>query len=68
MTNERTLKLLRSWKVLNKGLGKLTEEEVAKLLQTERTLKRRPMVIRRLHQRLSALRAKREREELRLRP
>lgn len=57
--------ILASWKKLNKQIAQLPESRVKALLEIERANKRRPMVLRRLHQRYSALRSKRERTELR---
>ena len=59
---------LRSWKALNEVLMKLDEPAVERALRIERSNKRRDNIIRRLHQRLSRLRAIRERDELRRSP
>jgi arsenate reductase-like glutaredoxin family protein len=63
--NEKTL---ASWRTLNEAIARLTEADLARLLRLERANKRRPMVIKRLHQRLNKLRVAREREELRKDP
>jgi hypothetical protein len=59
---------LASWRALNEIIGELSETEVAQLLVVERANKRRPNVVKRLHQRLTRLRMKRERAELRRNP
>jgi len=53
-----------NWRDLNKKLPSLTEKEVHKLLMDEMDGARRVTVVIRLHQRFTALRATREREEL----
>ena len=68
MKKPKSSSALASWKVLNEKIAQLTESDLAQLLQLERANKRRPMVIRRLHQRLNKLRVAREREELRKDP
>ena len=68
MKKPKSSSALVSWKVLNEKIAQLTESDLAQLLQLERANKRRPMVIRRLHQRLNKLRVAREREELRKDP
>lgn len=53
-----------NWRDLNKSLPQMPEETVRDLLQNELVAGRRPTVVVRLHQRLTALRALRERNEL----
>lgn len=53
-----------NWRDLNKKLPSLSEKEVHKLLVDEMDGARRVTVVIRLHQRFTALRATREREEL----
>jgi hypothetical protein len=53
-----------TWRVLNHKLSALTEEEVLRLLNEEKTIHRRVVVLERLHQRYSTLRTNRERIEL----
>jgi alpha-glucuronidase len=64
MTNDMQ-QALRNWAKLNKMLNSFTEAEVKEMLDDELSheVQRRDFVIR-LHQRYSALRAAREREEL----
>lgn len=59
---------LASWRALNAQLAKLSEREVGRLLTVERANKRRPNILKRLHQRLTRLRAARERDELKRNP
>lgn len=59
---------LRSWRALNRVLMELDEPAVERALRIERSNKRRPNIVKRLHQRLGRLRAKRERDELRRAP
>ena len=56
--------LLNSWQILNKTIGKLTEEECAQLLELEKAGKRRAGFLMRLHGRFNVLRTQRERESL----
>ena len=53
-----------TWQSLTATLADMDEAEVQRLLDEEVVGKRRKVILRRLHQRLSALRAKREREVL----
>ncbi len=53
-----------TWRSLNTILHTLPEEEVMELLEEEKVGAKRAMVLTRLHQRYSQLRASREREEL----
>jgi hypothetical protein len=53
-----------TWRSLNNILHTLSEEKVLELLIDEKLNSRRVMVLTRLHQRYSQLRATREREEL----
>ncbi len=54
-----------SWRELNKVARKLNEHEAARALELERTGKHRKTLVVRLHKRLTRLRARRERSELR---
>ncbi len=56
--------MVYTWRSLNKVLTALSEEEVLELLKDEKINAKRVMVLTRLHQRYSQLRASREREEL----
>jgi hypothetical protein len=53
-----------NWRDLNKKLPELSEAAVQQLLQDELVGMRRGTVVVRLHQRFTALRASRERDEL----
>lgn len=53
-----------NWRTLNKNLKNMREEDVWLMLEEERHGARRRTVLQRLHQRYSALRTAREREEL----
>lgn len=53
-----------NWRNLNEVLNELDEQKVLKLLNEERTDRRRVTVLTRLHQRYTILRAARERKEL----
>lgn len=53
-----------NWRELNKKLPEMTEATVQQLLQEEMEGMRRGTVVVRLHQRFTALRATRERDEL----
>ena len=53
-----------NWRTLNKKLPAMTEATVQQLLQEEMEGMRRGTVVVRLHQRFTALRATRERDEL----
>jgi len=53
-----------TWRSLNTILHTLPEEEVLELLEEEKVGAKRAMVLTRLHQRYSQLRASRERVEL----
>lgn len=59
-----TQSALGSWHTLNAVIGGLTESELESLLKNEVENKRRPMIIKRLHQRLNRVRITRERKEL----
>ena len=65
---KKNIDTLVSWKKLNSKISSLTEKEIEELLQIERANKRRAMIIKRLHQRLTKLRTTREREQLRVNP
>lgn len=65
---KKNIDTLASWKKLNSKISSLTEKEIEELLQIERANKRRAMIIKRLHQRLTKLRTTREREQLRVDP
>lgn len=53
-----------TWRWLNANAYNLTEEEAQEMLAAEMNGARRPDIIRRLHQRYSALRTTRERDAL----
>ena len=53
-----------SWRSLNQQIPHMTEAEVLSLLQDERRGEKRVVVLERLHQRFSSLRAARERIEI----
>ena len=53
-----------SWRALNHKLPTLTEQEVLDMLEDEKTIHQRVVVLERLHQRYSTLRTNRERIEL----
>ena len=53
-----------SWRALNHTLPTLTEQEVLNMLEDEKTIHQRVVVLERLHQRYSTLRTNRERIEL----
>jgi hypothetical protein len=53
-----------NWRTLNDKLTSLPEAEVLALLTAERSGARRRVILRRLHQRYSALRVARERQEI----
>ena len=55
---------LRSWVTLNEVISDMTEAQLTRALQVERSNKKRKNVIRRLHQRLTRARTNRERGEL----
>lgn len=54
----------QSWRALNRRLRTMTEDELQALLDAEVVGQRRVFVAERLHQRLSAVRTVRERQEL----
>jgi hypothetical protein len=56
--------ILNNWRTLNLGLREKTEPEVKEMLDWELSHQRRLMVLERLHQRFTALRATRERLEI----
>lgn len=53
-----------NWRSLNKVLTQLSEEELHRLIEEERTGQRRVTILIRLHQRYCVVRADRERMEL----
>ena len=53
-----------NWRDLNKYLKAMKEEDIWLMLEEERRCARRRTVLQRLHQRYSAMRTAREREEL----
>jgi len=55
---------LHTWRSLNKELALMTEQQVLDLLTQERQGEKRLSVLERLHQRYTALRSLRERQEL----
>jgi hypothetical protein len=55
---------LRSWHSLQEALRDCTETYAALLFKVEQEGRHRPFMLRRIHQRINKLRAKREREEL----
>lgn len=55
---------LTSWRSLNAVVGHMTELQLEQALTAERSGRRRPSIMRRLHQRLGKVRAARERREL----
>ncbi len=64
MNKATTEKALKGWRELNVVLHTLDEGTVKDLLDHEVKYGKRKSVIRRLHERYTMLRAKREREEL----
>jgi len=56
--------ILATWIDLNEALTELGEDECAKLLEREKTTKRRKQILLRIHSRINKLRAARERLEL----
>lgn len=59
--------ILTSWHSLNDVISKFTEKQLEKLLQVEHSNKRRPNMMKRIHQRFSILRNRRERREMGIR-
>jgi len=55
---------LKTWRSLNNELHSLSEQTVLELLNEERATARRSSILKRLHQRYTALRADRERIEI----
>ncbi len=55
---------MHTWRSLNKELALMTEQQVLDLLTQERQGEKRLSVLERLHQRYTALRSLRERQEL----
>ena len=53
-----------NWRDLNETLPQLSEAQVHDMLEAEKTGPRRMTTLIRLHQRLTALRAQRERDEI----
>jgi arsenate reductase-like glutaredoxin family protein len=53
-----------NWRTLAATLNTLTEQQVYDLLVAEQNGPKRPIILRRLHQRYTALRAVRERNEI----
>ncbi len=65
MTNPELIAALADWRKLNTLLSKLTETEIAYALELEcKSPMPREYVVRRLHERLSTVKSKRERTEL----
>jgi hypothetical protein len=62
--NEKAMKALKSWRVLNADLNTLNEKDVLDMLEHELQHENRKSFVERLHQRYSALRSEREREKL----
>jgi hypothetical protein len=62
--NKVLMMVLNNWRDLNEGLSELREDQVKEMLDYELVNGQRKTVIERLHQRLTMLRAKRERAEL----
>ena len=56
--------MIHTWRSLNAVLTDLKEQEVLDLLNIEKEGSKRAMILTRLHQRYSLLRAARERKEL----
>lgn len=52
------------WRAVMATLTDMTEDQVSKMLDDEINVYKRPAVARRLHQRLSTLRAARERKDI----
>lgn len=61
---ELAARCLGHWAVVSKTVGSLTEDQVRDLITWELQHKRRNEVLKRLHQRYTTLRAKRERKLL----
>ena len=55
---------MKTWREIMDVISTLSEDEVLELLKQERRGPRRPTIMVRLHQRYTALRATREREEM----
>lgn len=53
-----------SWRALNAKIADMDEQEVQHLLDHEITFHQRPMIAKRLHQRLCAMRMVRERADI----
>jgi hypothetical protein len=53
-----------NWRELNARLSSLREDELAAMIEEERHGERRPTLLVRMHQRFTALRTLRERQEL----
>jgi hypothetical protein len=64
MTKDELDTILTSWHTVNKALSGMTEQDIKDAIQRELVGNRRKDVVIRLHQRMSILRAAREREEL----
>jgi len=62
--NKVLMLILKNWRDLNESLAELREDQVKVMLDYEMANEQRKTVIERLHQRLTMLRAKRERAEL----
>lgn len=62
--NEKAMKALKSWRVLNADLNTLNEKDVLDMLEHELQHENRKSFVERLHQRYSALRSERERDKL----
>lgn len=63
MAKDKT-EILDNWKALNEGLKQLAEDEAYRLLQVERSDKKRLQFLLRLYGRFNTLRTIRERAEL----
>ena len=55
---------LGNWRDMNKVIGAFNEQQIKLMLDYEMEHKRRIIMVTRLHARFSAMRAKRERDEL----
>ena len=64
MTVEKLDELLRNWGRLNKDIMSLSEDTIAKLMAREKVTRGRLRILMRLYNRLSKLRAAREKVEL----
>ena len=55
---------LNGWAELNRVISSFSEEQINTMLEHELANKRRKTFVRRIHERLTTMRTKREREEL----